>query len=231
MNIETMFGIIRSSLRDDQGNLYENTSQLPIYNRVVKEIQSLLMFIQAPDSMTLHTVTGDGSNYSFTLPTDWMAPVPKRVRMRSPATATSNYGYAEPMSHKDRLNATMIAPTSTGTPSSFWVEFTAGSGVHAIHFDAIPTSGVYIDILYYPKITRYTDVGQLSGQSTPWGGLCDEQIMRGMEMYLREGLEFVGDARKAWFQQSLADLVALFGFRKLAEQEVGIRAWEGLSRW
>lgn len=215
--VTRLFSDTRTVLHDIEANLYDNTLLLPLYNRAISEINSLLVMLQADVAITTGNITGDGVNYSFALPANFLAPVPGQFKPRSPETATNNYTWGRALEHYDRMGTQLTAlPTTVAAPSRFHI-ISDTTAQYAV-FDSIPPSGYIYDLLYFTVPTAVTAT-TLSTAVVPWLGFLDNLVSRSLEEFAREGKEFTSDKRALWRARAEADISMILGLRHLQTQE------------
>lgn len=221
--INNLFNTLRAMFQDSGAEVYKNTLLVPLYNRVVEEINSVLMQLSAEIAMDRITVIGDGVNSTFELPANFLAFVPTQVRHRSPATATSNYTMGAALRQLDQFDTNMKqVVTDVAAPKGF-VLVVAGDTQY-IKFNSIPVENEIIDGLYFYQPTKATE-SNVASEYTPWAGLLDNLIMRMLEHYVREGLEFTNEARAMWVARTTADVAMLLGLRHLQTNTINPSSW------
>jgi len=225
--IATLFDRVRVVLNDPNANLYKDDRQVLHYNRIIAEVQATLMRLGANLAMTPIVFEGDGLTQSFDLPAGFLAFVPKQVRQRAPAAATTNFSHGTAVQHVDHQVSTMpTSATAVAMPIRFVLDV-AGSS-QSVRFDTILPAGSFVDALAYVQIPE-AEVATIGDTDTPWLGLLDQLLLRSLEQYCREGLEFTTEARAVWRSRTEADVQALLGLRHLQTQEKNPSLWKGFS--
>jgi hypothetical protein len=223
--INDMFKEVRSVLRDDNKNNYPDALMTNYYNRAIYECWSLMIRIGADVLQGGATIVTDGTNQTYTLPTGFQAFVIDSFLKR--VVTGDGYRWGKPLKQVGNRDGNIItSSTATQSPLYFFLGF-ADWQTQAVTFSTLPPTGEIYDYKYYtlPPKTSYLNI---ETTYTPYMGFIDPLVMRILEQFCREGLEFITTKRDQWRAKAEADIIELLGLRHLEDVNYTPSMWQGM---
>jgi len=249
---QALFNAVRVDLDDQEENHFTDAVLVVPYNRLHRAINKELIQIGAEVAMGQQTISTDGTNYVFPLPTDFLALVENSFRPRSPIDATSDFTFGDPMPqvspHDPRMQRN---PTTTKTPSFFAME--TGSGASStgdtyngtartiynygrpdssayLVFNCFPPASQYYDYRYYQTTTDVTSTS-ISNTVMPFGNLLDDVFHASLAIWCRDHREFTSQSEQSWMTGAVDGAIMVLGLRHLHEREMTPSTWQGFPEW
>lgn len=227
--VSSLLDEVSLSLRDADKNLYPLPLLNGYYNRAISECYQLMSQIGAEIITDYGTITADPATTTRDqfLPYNFLAFVPGRFFPHSPITEATNFSLGRPLKQVGLFDPLMQGNgLIVQTPTAFALIQPVGDQ-QMLRFNSCPAAGELFEFQYYTKMPLM-DVNMMQQTYTPWYGLLDQLLVRIIEEFCREGLEFISMKREQWRVKTEADIVMLLGLRHLVEDEVGFSMWKGV---
>ena len=227
MNVNELFDNVRVEMDDVNKNHYTDSMLLVPFNRIYTHVNFHIVMLGAEIGMKNATISTDGSNQGYDLPSDFLAFVEKHFFPHSPVTSATEYSRSDWIDQVAPSDPSIIispASTRTNTPMSFYLEVSGQS--QKVYFNELPPSGQYYDYFYWPKISLLTEA-VIAATVMPYLGMLDPVFHYSLVTWCRDHREFTPALEREWLNAAYNNSDRILGLRHLQEREPEASIWEG----